>query len=180
MNDGLIPNRYAKALYKFAEQLGQQTEVYGQMKSLEAAFASSRELKQVVNNPFVPVGKKQSLLLAAAGAQPGGPLDKFILLVDRNNRVEFLRAMAVSYIKLYRTVNGIAQVKVETAAKLPDTEIQKIVALVEKQLNGQTLELSSSVNPDLIGGFRITVDTLELDASVKNEIEKLRLKLQSI
>lgn len=83
MNDGLIPNRYAKALYKFAAQSGQQTEVYGQMKSLEAAFASSRELKQVVNNPFVPVAKKQGVLLAAAGAQPGGPLDKFILLGPR-------------------------------------------------------------------------------------------------
>ncbi len=180
MNDGLIPNRYAKALYKFAAQSGQQAEVYGQMKSLEAAFASSRELKQVVNNPFVPVEKKQGVLLAAAGAQPGGPLDKFILLVDRNNRVEFLRAMALSYSKLYRTLNGIAQVKVETASQLPDTEIQKIVDLVKKQLGGQTLELTQTVNPALIGGFRITVDSLELDASVKNEIEKLRLKLLSI
>ena len=98
MNDGLIPNRYAKALYKQAASQGQDAEVYGQMKSLEAAFAASRELKQVACNPFVQLDKKRTLLLAAAGAQPGGPLDKFISLNGfhatiaqaHNSNVDFL------------------------------------------------------------------------------------------
>lgn len=179
MNDGLIPNRYAKALYKQAASQGQDAEVYGQMKSLEAAFAASRELKQVACNPFVQLDKKRTLLLAAAGAQPGGPLDKFISLVDRNNRVEFLRAMALSYVKLYRQQHGIAKVEVETAAQLPQAEIDKILAVVKSQLSQQQLELSTVVNPALIGGFRVTVYSLELDASVKSEIDKLRLKLLS-
>ena len=34
MNDGLIPNRYAKALYKHACEVGEAAEVYVQMKTL--------------------------------------------------------------------------------------------------------------------------------------------------
>ena len=40
MNDGLIPNRYAKALYKHACEVGEAAEVYGQMKSMAQCFAS--------------------------------------------------------------------------------------------------------------------------------------------
>ncbi|MBO8476635.1 MAG: F0F1 ATP synthase subunit delta, partial [Bacteroidetes bacterium] len=35
------------------------------------------------------------------------------------------------------------------------------------------------VNPSLIGGFTIKVDSLLLDASISNELRNLRLKLLS-
>ena len=38
MNDGLIPNRYAKALFKVAVEKGEQAEIYTQMKQLVASF----------------------------------------------------------------------------------------------------------------------------------------------
>lgn len=40
MNDGLIPNRYAKALYKAATEQGTAEQVYAAMKRLEGAFAA--------------------------------------------------------------------------------------------------------------------------------------------
>ena len=43
----------------------------------------------------------------------------------------------------------------------------------------KTLEQSFKVDKDLIGGFTINVDGQVLDASVKNELSKLRLKLLS-
>ena len=74
---------------------------------------------------------------------------------------------------------SIAHVEVVTAAKLPDNEINGILDVVKKHLGSKTLEQSFKVDKDLIGGFTINVDGQVLDASVKNELSKLRLKLLS-
>ena len=100
-------------------------------------------------------------------------------VVIKKNRVDFLRLIAQAYIKLYRRQCSIAHVEVVTAAKLPDNEINGILDVVKKHLGSKTLEQSFKVDKDLIGGFTINVDGQVLDASVKNELSKLRLKLLS-
>ncbi len=55
--------------------------------------------------------------------------------------------------------------------------MKKIRELVKNAFKGSVLEFSESVNPDLIGGFVIDVDSVRMDASVSNELEQLRQTL---
>ena len=134
-------------------------------------------MKKAVNNPFLPVADKLKLLCAASRAKIDSTAAQFMELVIKNNRIDFLRAIALSFMKQYRELNGIAKVEVVTATKLGDDEINAIVDVVKEQLGGKTIELTKSVNPDLIGGFTVDVDSRVLDASVKSQLEKLRLRL---
>ena len=179
MNDGLIPNRYAKALYKLSQERGDTAAVYQEMKQLDVAYASESGLKKAVNNPFLPVADKIKLLCAASGSKLDGTSARFMELVIKNNRIDFLRSIALAFMKQYRELNGIAKVEVVTATQLGDDEINDIVDVVKEQLGGKTIELTKSVNPDLIGGFTVDVDSRVLDASVRSQLEKLRLKLLS-
>lgn len=179
MNDGLIPNRYAKALYKLAIERGDMAQVYDQMKLLDNAYGAQAGLKKAVNNPFLPVQDKLKLLCVACGAQQDGSSAKFMELVIKNNRIDFMRPIALAFMKQYRASNGIARVEVVTATELGDSEINDIVDVVKSQLGGKTIELTKRVDPNLIGGFTVDVDSRVLDASVKNQLEKLRLKLLS-
>ena len=179
MNDGLIPNRYAKALYKYSLDMGDTPNVYSEMKRLDEAFDSQPGLKKVVNNPFLQVDDKLKLLSTAAGATIDGTSARFFELVIKNNRIDFLRAIGLAFMKQYRELNGIARVEVVTATALGDDEIKAIVEVVKGQLENKTIELSTRVNPDLIGGFTVDVDSRVLDASIKSQLEKLRLKLLS-
>ena len=72
MNDGLIPNRYAKALYKFAIEEKASEEVYLQMKRLSESYEALPELKKTVDNPFLPVADREKVLLSASGAEKDG------------------------------------------------------------------------------------------------------------
>ena len=179
MNDGLIPRRYAKALYKLALENGDSEQIYEQLKLLSRRFTALDEVKRVLLNPYIPEEDKGRVMLQVVGAEPGSSLDKFIMLVIRNNRAEFLRKIALSYVTLYREEHNIAKVEITTATEIPEEKIDDIVAIVKKRMGDTTLEIEKVVDPDLIGGFTVKVGDVLLDASVKNELNKLRLKLIS-
>lgn len=177
MNDGLIPQRYAKALYKYALEKNNAAAVYEEMKLVADAFERRPDLQKVMANPFVSRDDKEKLLLAAAGPEAEDDFKNFIRLILNHNRESFARQMALAYRGIYRKANNIAQVRITTAAKLGDDEMKKLRGLVAGGFEGYALEFSEAVDPQLIGGFVIDVDSTRMDASISNEIEQLRLNL---
>ena len=65
------------------------------------------------------------------------------------------------------------------AAPLAKEAEDRLKKLITDHLAGDTMEYSFVTDPDLIGGFVVTIDNRQLDASVKNELKQLRLKLLS-
>lgn len=180
MDQGLIPNRYAKALYKFALEINGADRVYELMKNVAVSFVEHPQLNSIMANPYVPSGDKTGLLTTAAHAS-GADIcyADFLKLLVKNKRIEFIRGIALTYLDIYRKANNIYLVKVTTASNLPDAETARLKALVEKHLGDATVEYTQEVDPELIGGFVISVNSERLDASVSNEIKQLRLKLLS-
>ena len=80
MSDGLIPRRYAKALYKYAVENGDAQEIYELLKGLSFRYTAIDELKRAVLNPEISDEAKGSYMLKLAGGKPGSSLDKFLLL----------------------------------------------------------------------------------------------------
>ncbi len=179
MNEGLIPGRYAKALYKYATEQKESDAVYGQMKKLALSYAAEPALRKAVCNKFLPTADKEKVLLSAASANDDSCLSKFIKLVFDHNREDFMRDIALAYQKIYRDANNIAQVEIVTAHNMGDDQLSKIVEVVEQQLKGKKIEQTTRVDANLIGGFVIKADDQILDASIKNELKKLRLQLLS-
>lgn len=179
MNDGLIPHRYAKALYEVALERHCDSELYGLMKNLEEAFKSAPGLQSTLANPFVSNADKRELIFTAAGEDAAGQttLGDFVKLLDRNHRIDMVRQIALAYLDIYRKDNDIHTVTLESASSLPEETVEKLKALIARHLGNGTMELTSAVNPDLIGGFRISIGNEVLDASVANELQQLKLAL---
>ena len=178
MSDGLIPRRYAKALYKFAVENGDAEEVYELLRSLSFKHAAIDELKRAMLNPNVSDEEKGSDMLKLVGGKPGSSLDKFLLLCMRNNRSDYLQKITLSYVDLYREDHEIAHVIITTAVPMPEDELNAIIGIVKKRLEAKTLEIEKRIDPELIGGFTVDINGLVLDASVKRELNELRLQLQ--
>lgn len=179
MNDGLIPRRYAKALYKFALENGDNEQIYELLKPLSKGLRGLDDLKRVLINPHIPAEDKGKVMMQLVGARPGSSLDKFILLVIRNNRADFLRKIALAYVQLYREEHSIAEVIITSAVELSNDKINRIVEAARQQLGQVALEVETQVDPELIGGFTVKMGDVFLDASVKSELNQLRLKLIS-
>lgn len=185
MDQGLLPRRYAKALYKFAAERGDQTAVYGLMQNIAASFTKVDGLQKTISNPFVADSVKEKLLTDAAGttgadgngAQAAGTLADFLKLLSKNHRMDIVRDTALAYCDIYRAANDIYKVTVTSAAPLDDKERSRLEGLIKARLGNGTAEMDYEVDPDLIGGFVVTVDNDRLDASVRNELRQLRQAL---
>ena len=175
MNEGLIPSRYAKALYKYAQEHHVAAPIYEEMKRLDAAFATHTELSKALSNPALSAADKVRVLSSAFGEKPDDYLLRFVQLVIRNRRETFARAIALAYQDIYRRVNHIARVTIITAVALDKEVLDRIGDLMKKQTD-KTLEFVYEIDPS-IGGFILRVDSMQLDASVNSELKKLRLKL---
>lgn len=179
MISGLIPHRYARALYKFAGENGAQESVYAEMNRVIEAFAANPTLGKVLSNPFVAPDDKRKLLLAAAGEKPGDDYRRFVSLILDHRREEFALLMAYAYRDIYRKENNISTVRITTAAQLPEEEMAKLKQVVQNAYKDRVFEYTSAVDPDIIGGFIIDVDNTRMDASISNELEQLRQNLSS-
>lgn len=177
MNEGLIPRRYAMALYKLTEEHGVSEKVYEEMKTVTGSFTNNPDMQKLLSNPFVDRKEKAKVLVTAAGGDVEDDYRSFVDLILNNERAEYACLMALAYCDIFRKDHHIARVRIITASSLGDEEMKKLHNVVKNAYPGMKLEFSEEVDKNLIGGFIIDVDDQRLDASISNEIEQLRLKL---
>lgn len=176
MDEGLISRRYAKALLKFAKDKGTTDQIYEEVKKFDESFVSHPELQKALLNPVLSVKDKENLLAAAVGVAPGEDYLRFVRLVIRNRREAYIRSIFLMYQDLYRELKQIAQVRIITAIELNEEAIGKIKNLILRKA-GHEVEFVHVVDPSIIGGFILKVNSMQLDASVNRELKLLRLKL---
>jgi len=178
MNEGLIPRRYAKALYKVAVERGDSEALYDLINRLVMVASAEPSLLKAISNPFVSDKDKCDLLITASrGDGNEQTFADFLKLLSQNNRLDLIFLVAIQYSELYRKENNIFKVEVVSASPLGKDEELRLRKLIESHLNGGKMEYSCKVDHDLIGGFIVTVDNERLDASLRNELKQLRLNL---
>lgn len=179
MNEGLVPRRYAKALYEFAGSSKADTRVYDLMKTLCASFVEVPAMQEALSNPFVSDADKEMMLTTASGAESKSDraFVDFLRLLAQNRRLDMARDIALAYVSLYREKHRIYEVHVSSAAPMSGEEEKRLRDLVSRHLAGGTMEYHSSVDPGLIGGFTVSVGNERVDASVSNELKQMRLNL---
>jgi ATP synthase F1 delta subunit len=74
---------------------------------------------------------------------------------------------------LWAEENQLLAVTVTSATELDPAVVEDIGAQIEKQ-TGRKVELSSNVDPDVLGGLMVRVGNMVLDATVRHRLEQLR------
>ncbi len=181
MDQGLIPRRYAKALYMVAAENKTDSLMYSRLNTLAEAFAAEPQLGKTMANPFISAADKSALLFTAAhtSAVDAPELVRFFALLEENGRMAMVRDIALAYLGIYRREHRIFKVDVVSAAPMQPQTRERLESLIAAQIPDGTMEYSFSVDPGLLGGFTVSIDNQRLDASVKNELKQLRLKLLS-
>ncbi len=169
-----LARRYAKALYDLAKERGEEVKVLSDMNYFDELCEESRDFKNFVKSPIINPQKKEDVFneILKGKVQPI-TLD-FILLLTRKGREKGMDEIAKSYREIYNSDKDIKILKLHTAQKLEQDEIDKIVNKVKSQIDAKELEVEVTVNPDLIGGFVVEVEDKLFDASVQRDLRDIR------
>lgn len=173
MNEGLISRRYAKALYEYAVPLNEEEALYKRLQILSKELQTIPQLKAVLYNPMIPSNEKAILLNEATGKSPEQSYESFVRLILENRREKFILQIALSYQSLYRKKKNIRVISLISTEELQPGFISRIRKDVTDETLG-TVEFSNRIDPSLEGGFIFQLNDLRLDASVKNQLERVR------
>jgi ATP synthase F1 delta subunit len=163
---------YARALFEAASENHVLDDVKGQLAQFVDALAANRELEVFFFSPYFSTAEKKSGLgRAVTDAEPIF-LNFLEALIERHRMPEVAR-IRERYDKLWDVEMKVLPVEVTTAVPLDEATVSSIGELVGRE-TGNRIQLTSVVDPDVVGGIVLRVGNVVLDASIKSSLNKLR------
>jgi F-type H+-transporting ATPase subunit delta len=167
-----IARVYSEALFEVAQDKDSLDEIHEQLGEISDVLAENRDLQVFFFSPyFSSAEKRDGIKRAIDGANP--ELVNFLELLAEKHRMPALFRIRKRFDELWAKENKRLGVIVTSAVELDSQIVESIGAEIEKQ-TGQTIELESNVDPEILGGLRLQVGNMVLDASIRSRLEKLR------
>ena len=167
-----IAQVYARSLFEVAEEHDRVDVVREQLGQFTDALAQSRELELFFFSPYFSTEeKKQGLDKALDGADD--IFRNFLAVLIENHRMPALMRIRREYDQLWREANKMLPVQITSAVPLDESVHARIGEEIGRQ-TGQKVELSTTVDPDVLGGIVVRVGNSILDASIRTRLERLR------
>jgi F-type H+-transporting ATPase subunit delta len=167
-----IARVYARSLFEVAEEQGKLDVVREQLGAFADALDDSRELQTFLFSPYFSTEeKKEGLDKAVTDVEP--IVRNFFALLLENHRMPVVFRVRREYDRLWEEANKLLPVEITSAVELNPSVAQRIGDEIGRQ-TGRTVELTSTVDPDVIGGIVVRVGNSILDASIRNRLENLR------
>jgi F-type H+-transporting ATPase subunit delta len=175
---GEAPTRYAQALLDLAEDAKSLPRVEKDLKSFKRMYDSSADLKRLAESPVVATEDKVAALTAVVKKAKLSPLtQQFVGTVASNRRAADIPGIISAFNDMLARRRGSQVAKVTSAAKLTAAQLSAIKSQLKKSL-GRPVDIETSVDPDLIGGFVVRIGSRLYDSSLKTKLEDLRLALK--
>jgi F-type H+-transporting ATPase subunit delta len=172
-----IARVYASALFGVAKEKGSLDAIRDQLGAFADALADNREMQLFFFSPyFSSADKEEGLTKAVVDAEP--ELLNFLLLLIEKHRMPVLFRIRRQFDALWAKENKRLGVTVTSAVELDPEIAERIGKEIEEQ-TGNTVELQSRVDPDILGGLVVQVGNMILDTSIRNRLEKLRKSVAS-
>ena len=167
-----IAQVYARALFEVAKEHGLLDEVRDDLTQFAQALSDTRELTVFFFSPYFSTQeKKDGLKRVVTGAEP--VFMNFLEALIERGRMPALFRIRDDYQELWKDERHLLAVEVTSAIELDKATISSIGDRIGEQTK-RTVELSSKVDPDLLGGIVLRVGNVILDASIRSRLEQLR------
>ena len=172
-----IARPYAEAAFELARD-AQALPAWSEMLRYAATIISDPRVAEALDNPRLDSAAKESLLLSIGGDRFSGEARNFIRVLVEGERVMFLPQIATMFEALKNDAEATAKATIESAFELSDTQVDELRRALEKRF-GRKIEATVTVNPELIGGARVTVGDAVLDGSVQAKLAAMHAQLRA-
>ena len=166
---------YAEAVFRLARER-KTLKTWSEMLQLVAAVAADSQVAALVDNPRVARERFVAFFLDVCGKKLDKDAANFIRLLSENHRLLLLPEIAALYETLRAQDEGRIEAEVVSASAVSATQLKDIAAALKKRL-GRDIDLSTRIDPALIGGIVIRAGDLVIDGSVRGKLRALATHL---
>lgn len=173
-----MAGRYASALFDLAGDLKALPEIEKDLTTFQTMIDASADLKTMVKSPVISrdeQGKALAALLAKAGI--GATTGNFLKLIARNGRLFAVEDMIKAFRALAARQRGEVEAEVTSAVALNDAQVAELKATLKAAV-GKDVQLSSRVDPSLLGGLVVKLGSRMIDSSLRTKLAGLRVAMK--
>lgn len=176
MHEKKVSSRYAKAIYGLAKESNLHDTVLSDFTLILKTISNSKELSNMVESPIISSQKKYDVFKEVFEDSISDTTYKFIKLLTEKARENFLDDIAIEYEIIYNEANDRLPVIIYSAVELDDDARSQIISKLTEWTK-KTILSEYKVDPSLKGGLKIKINDWVFDASIQNQLDKLRIAL---
>ena len=180
MTNRTAATRYARALLDVAvKEKADLDQIERELSSVVDLFTQHTTLSQALLNPVVPVPRKRAAMDAITSLAKLLPiLTKLLGLLAERDRLVLLPDLLAAYRDRLLDYRNVVRAEITTTTALPADRVKAIEASLART-SGRTVSLSTSVDPQIIGGVVTRIGSLIYDGSIKNQLAQMKRELMS-
>lgn len=169
--------RYAKALMQLAQEHKLVDALIVDAKMIHNLVETSDDFRIFLSSPLVRVDQKRSIMNSIFSGKVNDLMLRFIDQVVSQGREASLHAIMEKFIGLYNEIHNIAQVSLSTATPLSDASRKQLLDGLKAKYKYAQVELTESVDPELLGGMLMRIGDTQLDASIRRQLQNIEKEL---
>ena len=167
-----IAEVYARSLFEVAKEHDVLDRVHDELGQFADALDENRDLQVFLFSPYFSSEEKKEGVSRIVSDADERTINFLELLAERH-RMPVLFRIRRNFDSMWAEEHKLLPVTVTAAVELDDELVKSIGERIAEQ-TGREVDLSSKVDPDVLGGLQVRVGNMVLDATVRNRLEQLR------
>jgi F-type H+-transporting ATPase subunit delta len=167
-----IAEVYARSLFEVAKENDVLDRVHGELGEFTEALSDERNLQVFLFSPYFSSEEKKNGVTSIV-SDADERFVNFLELLAERHRMPAIFRIKREFDALWAEENQLLPVTVTSAVELDEGLVEDIGKRIQDQ-TGRKVELSSNVDPDVLGGLMVQVGNMVLDGTVRNRLERLR------
>ena len=170
-----IAQTYAEALFSLGLEDKKLTKLQDEGKTLSEIIHDNEDFLLLIDSRFMSREERQDIASKIL-KDFDEDIVNFVKVLIANNRTNYIKDVLEAFNSLCNEYKGVKEGLIYSAFPLNKETINKIKNKIS-QIEGMDVELISGIDPSLIGGVKVVINSHVYDGSIKNQLEKMQIDL---
>ena len=171
--------RYGASLFELAAEERLDERILQELDCAAGCIAAEPAYVRLLSAPNIPRRERRALLDEAFGGQMHPYTVSFLKILCDEGLAAQLPACARAYRDCYNRAHGILEVRAAAAVPLDDAARQRLADKLAA-VTGRQIDLTVTVEPELLGGIRLDMDGTRLDGTLRRRLDAIREGLDAL
>ena len=170
-----IAQNYANALLSIAIDDNKVIDYQKEVKELAKIIKDNPDFLMLIDSRFLSINERKEKVKDILKGFSNDVVS-FVQIIVEHNRVNYLEDILQAFNTLCNENQDIVEGLLYSAFPLDEKTLEKIKKKIS-QIENHEVDLITRIDPSLIGGVKVVINSHVYDGSIKNQIEKMQIDL---